>query len=179
MSTALLVLDCQRFFESMLPIFNTKNPQKKPALTNIHRLIEHCRAQGYPIILTQHGHLQEAFESTASETPPNTNQLIRKWGTSGLAVRYSKDWEFVPSIDEVVKEMKQQASSGVEGEEVKDGDNPAANIWRKNDDGSTLVVVQKETYDAFLGSSLLKVFEDPEMQKVQRIIVGGVMTDGR
>lgn len=173
MSTAILLLDLQNFFGSMLP------SAKKGCLNNIHRLVKQGQKQGYPIILTQHGHLKEAFTETAQEVPPHTNQLIRKWGTAGVAVRYGKDWEFVPSLAEVVKEMQHQSASGPEGEEIKDGNNPAANIWRSNGTGSTLVTVQKETYDAFLGSSLAKVFDDPEMQKVQRIILGGVMTDGR
>lgn len=172
MTTALLLLDLQNFFGTMLPY-------QKPCVNNIHQLIDHFRARGLPIILTQHGHEEEAFRKTAGERPPHTNQLIRKWGTAGLAVRDSKDWELIPSIAETVEEMQQGSSSGIEGEEIQQDSEPVANIWRpgKGEQGSTLVIAQKETYDAFIGTSLLKSFEDPEMQKVERIIVGGVMTD--
>ena len=158
MITALLLLDLQNFFGSMLP-------NNKPCMNNILRLIETCRGQGHPIILTQHGHEMAAFEQTANDTPPKTNQLIRKWGTAGLAVRYSEDCSFVSPVAEVVEGMQQDSSSGPQGEQVEAGDDPPTTIWgpQQGTKDSNLVVFQKETYDAFIGSSLLKVLQDPGM----------------
>ncbi|KAJ9662074.1 hypothetical protein H2198_001616 [Neophaeococcomyces mojaviensis] len=79
LKTALLVVDMQKFFESMTTT----------ALPNIKKLITHFEKTSAPIIFTQHGHSKE--ELTAD---PPRNQLVRKWGPSGSIATGSNDWQF-------------------------------------------------------------------------------------
>lgn len=83
--TALLVIDMQKFFESMTTA----------AIPNIKKLIKTFNASSTPIIFTQHGHSKEELT-----TNPSPNQLVRKWGASGSIAYGSSDWEFQKSLEE-------------------------------------------------------------------------------
>lgn len=86
--TALLVIDMQRFFESMTT----------SALPNIKQLIAQCRSGSAPVIFTQHGHSQEELT-----TVPSPSQLVRKWGPSGSIARGSEDWELQVDIQKYLE----------------------------------------------------------------------------
>lgn len=79
------------------------------------------------------------------EGPPYRNQLVRKWGVDGSIHRHSRDWELIP-------EMAQEIKS----------------------DPSRVTTVQKNTYDAFIGTELESVLTE---RGVERVVVCGVMTD--
>ncbi|CAJ2510093.1 Uu.00g059930.m01.CDS01 [Anthostomella pinea] len=81
--TALLVIDVQKYFESMT----------LAAVPNIKALISHFQSSSAPIIFTQHGHSKEELT-----TKPSPNQLVRKWGASGSIAYGSEDWQFQDSI---------------------------------------------------------------------------------
>jgi nicotinamidase-related amidase len=82
MKTALLVIDMQNHFTSMVT----------SSLSNVTKLICHFRSQGLPVIFTQHGH------SDAELTPPFRNQLVKKWGPEGSIRIGTRAWEFIPDI---------------------------------------------------------------------------------
>ncbi|KAK5083342.1 hypothetical protein LTR70_008179 [Exophiala xenobiotica] len=94
--TALLVVDMQRFFESMTTT----------AVPNIKKLITHFQSSSSPIIFTQHGHSRE--ELTADPSP---NQLVRKWGPGGSIAYGSDDWQFQTEIKKYVEGSKSGAGA--------------------------------------------------------------------
>ncbi|RMZ08016.1 hypothetical protein D0860_04835 [Hortaea werneckii] len=81
--TALLVIDCQNVFETMIA---------SRAVPNIKKLHSHFEAASFSIVYTQHGHTKEEL------TPPYKNQLVRKWGPNGSIARGSSDWELIPEL---------------------------------------------------------------------------------
>lgn len=84
MTTALLIIDMQHAFSSMVD----------EALPNVLKLGSHFKNEGLPIILTQHGHSKEELTG-----PPYLNQLVRKWTPGGSIAIRSKDWKLLPEID--------------------------------------------------------------------------------
>lgn len=94
--TALLVIDMQRFFESMTTT----------AVPNIKKLITQFQSSSSPIIFTQHGHSKE--ELTANPSP---NQLVRKWGPGGSIAYGSDDWQFQTEIKKYVEGSKSGAGA--------------------------------------------------------------------
>ena len=85
--TALLVIDAQSFFSSMLTT----------ALPNIITLLKSFSTQisPLPIIFTQHGHSDSELEDEETR-----NQLIRKWGVGGSIRVESEDAEIVEELRE-------------------------------------------------------------------------------
>lgn len=83
MTTALIVIDMQKFFISMAG---------GSIIPNITKLVSHFRSNSLPCIFTQHGHTK------AELTPPFRNQLVRKWGPEGSIAVGSHDWELIPEI---------------------------------------------------------------------------------
>ncbi|KAF2454975.1 Isochorismatase-like protein [Lineolata rhizophorae] len=78
-------------------------------------------------------------------TTPSPNMLVRKWGIDGSIHHGSEDWELMPEISSL-------RSSG----------------------GGNWPIVQKNTYDAFIGTELEELLRK---EGVERVIVCGVMTD--
>ena len=115
------------------------------ALPNILTLCTHFHTTNRPLILTQHGH------SPSELTPPFKNQLVRKWGPAGSIATGSPDWEFIPEIARI-----------------------AQNPHPHSDQNDPPTVIAKNTYDAFLNTTLS---ERLEKLRVERVVVCGVMTD--
>ncbi|KAL9599702.1 MAG: hypothetical protein Q9219_003690 [cf. Caloplaca sp. 3 TL-2023] len=88
MKTALLVIDMQNTFASMVD----------RCLPNILRLNSHFQSYGMPRIFTQHGHTKEEL------TPPLENQLVKKWGPSGSIERGSHNWELMLDIAKAARD---------------------------------------------------------------------------
>ena len=88
MSTALLVVDMQNAFSSMVA----------ESLPNVTKLIAHFQGHNLPIIFTQHGHTDDEL------TPPFRNQLVRKWGADGSIRVGTESWDFIPEIKELINE---------------------------------------------------------------------------
>ncbi len=84
MSTALLIVDMQKFFLSMTTT----------CLPNVLDLSSHFATHNLPRIFTQHGHTKEEL------TPPYKNQLVRRWGPDGSIAKNTPDWEIIPEIAE-------------------------------------------------------------------------------
>jgi nicotinamidase-related amidase len=82
--------------------------------------------------------------SAAELTPPLTNQLVRKWGVSGSIATGSKGWELIPEIQILI------------------------------DNDASIPIISKNTYDAFLNTTLEKELRE---RAVERVVVCGVMTD--
>ena len=164
-STALLVIDCQNFFRSMLP---------SPTLHNITSLISHFRHSSRTasserqtvVILTQHGHPEKDFRK------PIRNQLVRKWGVNGSIHESSEDWEL---LDEIVDAGDLEA--------VHHANSVGAYRNRREDVDGTVHVIRKNTYDAFLPFDLpeskeyVSLAEVLNANNVQKLYVCGVMTD--
>ncbi|KAI0024732.1 Isochorismatase-like protein [Xylariomycetidae sp. FL0641] len=81
--TALLVVDMQRYFESMTTA----------AVPHIKELVSYFQTVSAPVVFTQHGHSKEELE-----TVPSPNQLVRKWGPGGSIAYGSRDWELQDSM---------------------------------------------------------------------------------
>ncbi|KAK5075302.1 hypothetical protein LTR64_001507 [Lithohypha guttulata] len=86
--TALLIIDMQRYFESMTTT----------ALPNIKRLITHFQHTSSPIIFTQHGHTPDELSGKTS------NQLVRKWGPNGSIAINSHAWHIQDSLQHYLKD---------------------------------------------------------------------------
>lgn len=122
------------------------------ALPNVLKLVSHFQSRGLPIVFTQHGHTDKEL------TPPYRNQLVRKWGPEGSIRVGTKGWHFLPDI----KDALHYSLSG----------SPPSS--------SAMIVVAKNTYDAFLGTGDLTetALEDfLRNEGVERVVVCGVMTD--
>lgn len=146
--TALLVIDMQVFFESM-----TTN-----ALPNVLRLCKHFSKNSAPIIFTQHGHTKSELTTT-----PSPNQLVRKWGPAGSIAAGSEDWKLLDQLHQFLPAAYTGKATPL-GQSVPEASK--AKEWPK--------VVPKNTYDAFINTSLAAVLEAAE---IERVIVCGVMTD--
>lgn len=114
------------------------------ALRNIQMLISHFQSVSAPIIFTQHGHSEEELT-----TVPSPSQLVRKWGPDGSIAYGSKDWELQDYFQGMIDDAEDKKET-----------------WPQ--------VVHKNTYDAFINTSLAQILEE---EKVERAIVCGVMTD--
>lgn len=88
MKTALLVIDMQKFFGSMMD----------EPLPKIQMLNDYFNRSSRPVIFTQHGHTKEEL------IPPIKNQLIRKVGPENALMIGSKDWELIPEIWKMAKD---------------------------------------------------------------------------
>lgn len=121
-------------------------PMTTAAVPNIKKLISHFQSSSSPIVFTQHGHSKEELTSE-----PSPNMLVRKWGPDGSIAYGSEDWKFQTEIAKYVNGSK--SGAGADG-------------WPK--------VVAKNTYDAFINTSLDQILKDA---KVERAVVCGVMTD--
>jgi nicotinamidase-related amidase len=117
-------------------------------IPNITKLVSSFRERSLPVIFTQHGHTQEEL------TPPHYggNQLVRKWGPEGSIKRGSEEWKLIPEIAKLVGSAEISASAP---------------------DNSSIVVA-KNTYDAFINTTLSMVLEE---KQVRRVVICGVMTD--
>ncbi|KAI9716147.1 MAG: hypothetical protein M1812_005575 [Candelaria pacifica] len=82
MSTALLIVDMQKFF---LPMTTT-------CLINVLTLSSYFAAHNLPRIFTQHGHTKEEL------TPPFKNQLVLRWWPEGSIAKNTPDWELISDI---------------------------------------------------------------------------------
>ena len=82
--------------------------------------------------------------SEAELTPPFKNQLVRKWGPEGSIATSSEDWQLIPSVKKT---------------------------WEA---AGCPPIIAKNTYDAFINTSLADVLEE---NGVDRVVVAGVMTD--
>ena len=87
MKTALIAVDCQKFFQAEL---------SKP-LPNILKLIKGfatttSRSGLTLTVFTQHGHTKDEL---SGKVP---NQLVRRWAPSGSIAYGSTPWEFLPDI---------------------------------------------------------------------------------
>ncbi|KAH7045315.1 Isochorismatase-like protein [Macrophomina phaseolina] len=122
-------------------------PMVKQSLPQVLALVHHFRAHSLPTIFTQHGHPPSDLAG-----PPYPNQLVRKWGPGGSIHRGSADWELLPQIKGLLNDLAADAREG----------------------RGAVAVVQKNTYDAFIGTEL----EERLMAwGVGRVVVCGVMTD--
>jgi len=83
MATALLVIDMQNVFHSMV----------RSSLAQVLTLISAFERASLPIIFTQHGHTSDELSGAAP------NQLVRLWGAAGCIASGSTDWEFMPEIE--------------------------------------------------------------------------------
>lgn len=117
-------------------------------IPNITKLVSSFRGRNLPVIFTQHGHTQEEL------TPPHYggNQLVRKWGPEGSIKRGSEEWKFIPEIAKLVGSAETSASAP----------------------NNSSIVVAKNTYDAFINTTLSMVLEE---KQVRRAVICGVMTD--
>lgn len=88
MTTALLIVDMQNAFESMID----------EALPNILKLASYFQDHDLPIILTQHGHSKEELTG-----PPFKSQLVRKWTPGGSIAMGSTSWKLLPEIEALRK----------------------------------------------------------------------------
>ncbi|KAK7754752.1 hypothetical protein SLS62_003312 [Diatrype stigma] len=88
MKTALLIIDMQNYFHSMV----------KDAIPNITALHEFFAARSLPVFFTQHGHPASDLAG-----PPFRNQLVRKWGPEGSIRRGADnpDWRLIPAIQKL------------------------------------------------------------------------------
>ncbi|KAK5105339.1 hypothetical protein LTS08_001616 [Lithohypha guttulata] len=86
--TALLIIDMQRYLESMTTT----------ALPNIKRLINHFQHTSSLIIFTQHGHTPDELSGKTS------NQLVRKWGPNGSIATNSHAWHIQDSLQHYLKD---------------------------------------------------------------------------
>jgi nicotinamidase-related amidase len=78
---------------------------------------------------------------------PITNQLVKKWGVDGSIHYGTSDWKLIPAVEELVKKAGQDVDTDV---------------------------VEKNVYDAFIGTDLE---ERLRKAKVDRVVIVGVMTD--
>lgn len=85
MATALLVIDCQFFFNFEL---------QKP-LPNILKLITAFKESKTPTVtaFTQHGHSEDEL---SGKIP---NQIVRRWGPANSIAIGSAAWKFLPEIE--------------------------------------------------------------------------------
>jgi len=81
-------------------------------------------------------------------TPPDFdgNQLVKKWGPDGSIAKGSRDWEFMPEIAGLASPPGSDRSC----------------------------VVRKNTYDAFINTSLAEILMT---EGIERVVVAGVLTD--
>ena len=145
MATALLLIDLQSFFDSMI------SPR---LITNVKELITLFHQKDFPVIVTQHGHPDSDFTAPATSSfpaPPLSNQLVRRWGTINSIHRFSKDWQLQVDIRAHLKALFGPLESA-----------------------AALEVVQKTTYDAFLGTNLESLLA---RRSVTKLVIAGVMTD--
>lgn len=117
-------------------------------IPNITKLVSHFRDSSFPVIFTQHGHTQEEL------TPPHYggSQLVRKWEPEGSIRRGSHEGQFIPEIAKLVGSAEGGASTST----------------------GAATVVEKNTYDAFINTSLASALEE---KQVGRVVITGVMTD--
>lgn len=134
----------------VIDVQNFFTPMTKQALPQITTLIHHFRAQQLPALFTQHGHPAADLAG-----PPFANQLVRKWGPDGSIHRGSADWELQAPVQALVDDLEADEREG------------------RREKGWT-AVVQKNTYDAFVGTDLEERLRALE---VERVVVCGVMTD--
>lgn len=119
-------------------------------LPNILTLTKHFSSSSSPITFTQHGHSQEELKAD-----PSPNQLVRKWGANGSIKIGSDDWEIMGELQPFLPAKSKNEKR-----------------W----------IVPKNTYDAFLPPSFIEkstpsLLSILEQEKVDRVIVCGVMTD--
>lgn len=159
MVTALLVIDMQNFFASMV----------KTAQPNITSLISHFQKHSLPIIFTQHGHPPADFQ------PPWPNQLVRKWGCDGSLQPKTQDWQFVPAIQKHVDKLGARSCNdmnelpkAISNVGVERQQHAAATV------AAAAVVLHKNTYDAFINTPLASLLYE---KNVETVVCCGVMTD--
>jgi len=85
MKTALLIIDTQEFFASMLP----------PAIDGIKTLSAFFTSHSLPQYFTQHGHTKDEL---SGKVP---NQLVRKWGADSSIAIGSDDDKLVPETSDL------------------------------------------------------------------------------
>ncbi|OJD40267.1 cysteine hydrolase [Diplodia corticola] len=134
----------------VIDVQNFFTPMTKQALPQITTLIHHFRAQALPVLFTQHGHPASDLAG-----PPYPNQLVRKWGPAGSIHRGTAPWELQPAVQALLEDLETDEREGRRERGWAD-------------------VVQKNTYDAFVGTDLEERLRRLE---VARVVVCGVMTD--
>jgi nicotinamidase-related amidase len=146
--TALLVIDMQVAFTSMA----------ETALPNVLRLCEYFSQVSSPIVFTQHGHTEAELT-----THPSPNQLVNKWSPSGSIAVGSSSWEMLEELKDYVPRPATEHPPLSVGHSFP---NATSSKFPK--------LVPKNTYDAFINTSLSTVLEAAD---IKRVVVCGVMTD--
>jgi len=134
--TALIVVDCQSFFESMLTT----------GLPNIITLCEHFSETSVPIIFTKHGHPKRELVANLS------SQLVRKWGVNGSIGEGSAEGEMLPQLHRFLPMSCKKVTLGESLPEPKSSAFPK--------------LLPKNTYDAFINTPLAAILETANIERV-------------
>ena len=148
--SALLVIDMQKFFSSMV----------EECMRNVLRLLDALTNETCPVrvLFTQHGHSEEEL---AMDSCPN--QLVRKLKEGTIIKVGDEAWEFLPELKPYLPSTSQTAK-------LSPDDHVASPLVIPKNTYDSFMPTPKFR-DAPLLSNVL------EAEQVERLIICGVMTD--